>query len=152
MDTVCTLVNELCLERFPKMIVGAPRSYDWRYHFGQFLLVIVGGRGEGGALDSNCERKCDVTPLGLEFSVIFGVGHPPAAIVDPWPSELVYGGWISRVVRRACPKRRWEGYRRKARQRVITARSGPRGAARRAGEQSKQALAALDTQVDVSVR
>lgn len=42
MDMVCIPVSRLRLERFPRINVGTPRRYDWRYHFGQFLFFFFG--------------------------------------------------------------------------------------------------------------
>jgi hypothetical protein len=44
-DMVSMLVSKLRLERFPRINVGTPMRYDWRYHFGQFLFRVVRRRG-----------------------------------------------------------------------------------------------------------
>jgi hypothetical protein len=45
MDMVFMPVSKLRLERFPRINVGIPRRYNWRYHFDQFLFGVVRGRG-----------------------------------------------------------------------------------------------------------
>ena len=45
-DMVSMLVSEPFLERFPRINFGTPRKYDWRYHFGQCLSVIVSVKGK----------------------------------------------------------------------------------------------------------
>ena len=65
MDMFCTLVTELRLERFPTIIVGTPRRYDWRYHFGQFLFGIVSGSGEERGEGDNSHRTYDVGLFGF---------------------------------------------------------------------------------------